>query len=187
MIGGMTAPFFMSARRRGLAAVAALLWISLAMAHSPTPPATARPSPVAPQLAVGTFKVQIQAPQAMGSPGGGPAQARRPLEKQFEGGLQGRSLGDMLAAGQPQQGEAAYVALESFSGTLLGRTGGFALAHLGVMHAGRQDLRIVIVPGSGTGALQGITGELTLRIEGGVHHYALQYSLPDAAPSDAGR
>ncbi|MBB2487219.1 DUF3224 domain-containing protein [Mitsuaria sp. WAJ17] len=139
----------------------------------------------APQRCSGAFKVSIQAPQMMPSPDGGPPQARRSLEKQYEGGLQGRSLGEMLAAGHPQQGEAAYVALESFQGTLQGRAGGFALAHLGLMHAGRQDLRIALVPGSGTGALQGITGELTLRIEGGVHHYELVYTLPaavDATP-----
>lgn len=178
----MTAPFFMSVRHCGLVAVvAALFWSPLAMAHSPTPAPADIPAPATPLHAVGTFKVKIQAPQAMSSPEGGPAQARRALEKQFEGGLQGSSLGDMLAAGQPQQGEAAYVALESFSGTLQGRAGGFALAHLGVMHAGGQDLRIVIVPGSGTGALQGITGELKLRIEAGTHHYELVYALPASA------
>ncbi|HLO93303.1 MAG TPA: DUF3224 domain-containing protein [Burkholderiaceae bacterium] len=178
----MTAPFFMSARRRGLAAIAAaLFWSPLAMAHSPTPANPNIPVPVTPLRATGTFKVSIQPPQMMASPEGGPAQGRRALEKQFEGGLQGRSLGEMLAAGQPQQGEAAYVALESFLGTLQDRAGGFALAHLGLMHAGQQDLRIAVVPGSGTGALQGITGELTLRIEGGVHHYELVYTLPPAA------
>ncbi len=178
----MTAPFFMSARRRGLAAIAtALFWSPLAMAHSTTPAPPTVPAPPTPLRVTGTFKVKIEAPLAMSSPEGGPAQARRPLEKQFEGGLQGSSLGDMMAAGQPQKGEAAYVALESFSGTLQGRAGGFALAHLGVMHAGGQDLRIVIVPGSGTGALQGITGELRLRIEAGTHHYELVYTLPAAA------
>lgn len=140
------------------------------------------PGTTALERAVGTFKVRIQAPQVMASPEGAPAQGRRALEKQFEGEMQGASLGEMLAAGQPQKGEAAYVALESFIGTLQGRAGGFALAHLGLMQAGGQDLRIAIVPGSGTGALQGITGEMTLRIEAGVHHYELRYRLP-AAPA----
>ena len=130
------------------------------------------------QRCSGHFTVRIQAPQWMDHPEGGPAQARRPMEKIFEGGLQGQSQGEMLAAGQPQQGEAAYVALESFLGRLQGKPGGFALAHLGLMHAGQQDLRIAIVPGSGTGELQGITGALTLRIEDGVHRYELAYALP---------
>lgn len=45
------------------------------------------------------------------------------------------------------------------------------------MQAGGQELRITIVPGSGTGALKGIRGELRLRIESGVHHYTLAYQL----------
>lgn len=57
----------------------------------------------------------------------------------------------MLSAGEPQAGEAVYTALESFSGTLDGRSGGFALAHFGQVDAGVKELRIVIVPGSGTG------------------------------------
>lgn len=142
------------------------------------------PDTTAQERAAGTFKVRIQAPQVMASPEGASALGRRALEKQYEGAMQGPSLGEMLAAGQPQKGEAAYVALESFTGTLNGRAGGFALAHLGLMHPGGQDLRIVIVPGSGNGALQGISGEMTLRIEAGVHHYELRYRLP-AAPAAA--
>lgn len=130
------------------------------------------------QLALGQFKVKIGPPEAMSAPPGAAPLSRRSLDKQYEGGLQGQALGEMLAAGQPQAGEAAYTALESFSGTLDGRTGSFALAHLGLMSGERQDLRIAIVPGSGLGELVGISGELRLRIEGGVHHYELSYRLP---------
>ncbi|MCX2860516.1 DUF3224 domain-containing protein [Paucibacter sp. PLA-PC-4] len=130
------------------------------------------------QLALGQFKVKIGPPEAMSAPPGAAPLSRRSLDKQYEGGLQGQALGEMLAAGQPQAGEAAYTALESFSGTLDGRAGSFALAHLGLMSGDQQDLRIVIVPGSGLGELAGISGELRLRIEGGVHHYELSYRLP---------
>ncbi len=130
------------------------------------------------QLARGKFSVKIGAPETMPAPAGSTAMFRRSLDKRYEGALQGQALGEMLAAGQPQAGEAAYTALESFSGTLDGRAGSFALAHLGLMSAGRQDLRIAIVPGSGLGALAGISGELLLRIEDGVHSYELSYRLP---------
>jgi len=43
--------------------------------------------------------------------------------------------------------------------------------------SGQQDLRIAIVPGSGSGELAGISGELTLRLEAGVHFYDLHYQL----------
>lgn len=127
--------------------------------------------------ASGVFDVKLGAPETMITPAGGPAMARFSLDKQYRGDLQGQAQGVMLSAGQPQAGEAAYTALESFTGILHGRRGGFALAHLGLMHAGGQDLRITIVPGSGTGELAGIRGELQLRIEGGAHHYTLDYEL----------
>jgi hypothetical protein len=125
----------------------------------------------------GQFSVKIGAPEAMPAPAGGTPMFRRSLDKRYEGALQGQALGEMLAAGQPQAGAAAYTALESFVGQLQGRSGSFALAHLGLMSDGQQDLRIAIVPGSGQGELAGISGALLLRIEAGVHHYELNYRL----------
>ncbi|MFO1340270.1 MAG: DUF3224 domain-containing protein [Burkholderiaceae bacterium] len=168
----MSKPFVNLRRRGGLAWAA-----SCALSWSLTPVnATAiTPTGPGPFSASGEFDVKIGAAEMMTAPEGAPAMARRRLDKQYRGDLQGQALGEMLAAGQPQAGEAAYTALESFTGTLQGRRGGFALAHLGLMHAGGQDLRIAIVPGSGTGELAGIHGELLLRIEGGAHHYTLNY------------
>ncbi|MEJ5999619.1 DUF3224 domain-containing protein [Paucibacter soli] len=128
--------------------------------------------------ASGQFSVTIGAPEAMPVPAGGTPMFRRSLAKQYEGDMQGQAVGEMLAAGQPQAGAAAYTALESFVGRLQGRSGSFALAHLGLMMSdGQQDLRIAIVPGSGQGELLGISGELLLRIAAGVHHYELNYQL----------
>jgi hypothetical protein len=127
--------------------------------------------------ASGAFDVTLGSADALPTPDDAPALARRGIEKHYRGDLQGRSLGQMLSAGQPQSGEAAYTALESFAGTLNGRRGGFALAHLGTMHGGAHELRIAIVPGSGTGELAGILGEMQVRIEGSQHYYALTYRL----------
>jgi len=137
-------------------------------------PTESTPTPL---QAEGQFEVKIGAPEAMPVPEGGALMFRRTLSKQYQGGLQGEALGEMLAAGNPAQGAAGYTAIESFSGQLQGRRGGFALMQLGRMDAGGQDLGILIVPGSGTGELAGIGGELLLRIEGGVHHYVLNYRL----------
>jgi len=135
-----------------------------------------------PFIARGQFSVKIGAPEAMPTPAGGTPMFRRSLDKHYEGELQGQALGEMLAAGQPQAGAAAYTALESFVGQLQGRSGSFALAHLGLMSGGQQDLRIAIVPGSGQGELAGISGALLLRIEAGVHHYELNYHLAPSTP-----
>ncbi|MEC8533942.1 MAG: DUF3224 domain-containing protein [Pseudomonadota bacterium] len=125
--------------------------------------------------AVGTFEVQITpiAPEEdalAGAPG------RMRLTKTFRGDLQGEGAGEML--GLLKDGSGAYVAMERVSGVLEGRRGAFALVHRGVMEAGAQDLLITIVPGSGEGELAGIAGVFHLKIEGGVHRYQLEYSLP---------
>jgi hypothetical protein len=129
------------------------------------------------QHAAGRFEVKIGAPQAMEAPPGATPMFRRSLDKQYSGDMRGSALGEMQMSGQPQVGEAAYTAIESFIGQLHGRSGSFALAHLGLMSGGQQDLRIAIVPGSGCGELAGISGELTLRIEAGVHFYELHYQF----------
>ena len=40
------------------------------------------------------------------------------------------------------------------------------------------DLNVRVVPGSGTGELEGIAGTLTIIIAAGTHTYSLDYTLP---------
>jgi hypothetical protein len=129
--------------------------------------------PAAAETAQGQLTVKL-APMPAGADG----MARHGLDKIWSGDLVATSQGEMLSAGDPGKGVAGYVALEVVRGTLAGRSGGFALQHSGQMDAAGQRLGIAIVPGSGTGALAGITGTLAIRIEGGVHHYTLDYALP---------
>ena len=42
----------------------------------------------------------------------------------------------------------------------------------------RKNL-ITVVPDAGTGQLAGITGTVTIVIEGGKHSYVIDYTLPD--------
>ena len=125
------------------------------------------------QHAQGSFAVAITP-----LPADGLGYSRMTLSKQFSGDLAGNSSGLMLSAGDPAKGEAGYVAIEVVSATLAGRAGGFALQHSGTMAAGSQQLAIAIVPGSGSGALSGINGSMTIRIEGRAHFYTLIYTLP---------
>ena len=64
--------------------------------------------------------------------------------------------------------------------TIGDRVGAFAMQQLGTMSGGDQSITYVVTPGSGTGALAGITGRLDLEIRDGQHHYDLVYELPDA-------
>ena len=59
------------------------------------------------------------------------AAGRLLLDKVFHGGLEGTSKGQMLSAMGTVKGSGAYVAVETFTGTLAGKTGTFSLYHYG--------------------------------------------------------
>jgi hypothetical protein len=126
--------------------------------------------------ATGTFEVKVlPLPQDSGVDTGG--FGRMSLDKQFSGDLNGTSLGQMVTAGTPVEGSAAYVAMERVSGTLNGRNGSFILMHNGTMGHGAQELRIAVVPDSGTGELTGLAGVMKIVIEGRKHSWELEYSI----------
>lgn len=100
------------------------------------------------------------------------------LTKQWSGGIRGNGSGLMLSAGNPANGAAGFVALEVVTGSVDGRAGSFALAQLGTMRGSHQRHQYEVVPGSGTGALSGLSGVMTLSVdEAGVHHIMLEYNL----------
>ena len=124
--------------------------------------------------ATGTFEVKLT-PQATDDP----ALGRLTIDKQFHGDLEGTSKGQMLTAMTDIKGSAGYVAIERVTGTLSGRAGTFALQHTGTMTRGAQQLSVTVVPDSGTGALAGLVGKMSIQIEGGKHSYEFEYSLPE--------
>lgn len=128
--------------------------------------------------ATGTFDVKITPQQADNADAQASGIARMALNKQFNGALEAESHGEMLAQGDGVK-DGGYVALETVRGTLDGRAGSFALIHRALMQDGTpEQWSVLVVPGSGTGALTGIDGEMTIRIAGGVHSYQLTYRLP---------
>ena len=102
------------------------------------------------------------------------------LDKRYQGDLEATAKGAMLGSGNPSEGTAGYVALEQVTGVLRGRSGSFALQHFGTVDGGKFELRVQIVPGSGTGELTGISGTANFNIAGGRHTYTVDYTLPDA-------
>lgn len=127
-------------------------------------------------LASGTFEVNLS-PQPPDNDSQNAAVGRLLIDKKFHGDLEGVSQGQMLAAGTAVEGSAGYVALEQVSGALQGRVGTFVLQHSGMMSRGEPSLTVKVVPDSGTGQLEGLTGEMTIKIEGGHHSYEFQYTL----------
>ena len=102
------------------------------------------------------------------------------IEKQFHDDLEATSKGLMLGAGNLAKGTAGYVAIEQITGVLQGRSGSFALQHNGSMAGGKFDLSVKVVPGSGTGDLEGISGAMTILVEGSRHSYTFDYELPSS-------
>lgn len=98
--------------------------------------------------------------------------------KIWTGEIAGTSRGLMLSAGDPSSGDAGYVALETFDGTIDGQHGTVALQQFGTMRHGDTVLRYDLVPGSGTGGLVGISGTIELRVTEGTHQVFLRYSRP---------
>jgi hypothetical protein len=123
----------------------------------------------------GEFSVGMTARDAEGE---SPAIGRMLLDKQYHGLLEARGAGQMLATHGNVAGSAAYVALETVTGTLQGREGSFALVHQGRMNRGQPSLDISVVPDSGTGALTGLAGSMRIRVEGHQHFYDFDFTLP---------
>jgi hypothetical protein len=125
----------------------------------------------------GTFEVEMK-PQPLFHGNEGAGLARMSLAKRFHGDMEGESAGEMLSAGNPAKGSAAYVAIEQVTATLQGRSGTFVLQHAGTMTPRGAQLIVTVVPDSGTGQLEGISGTVAIRIEDGRHSYEFDYDLP---------
>lgn len=99
--------------------------------------------------------------------------------KKFSGDLAGTSVVEFImgeldgpaAAEKPK----VYVGVERFDCTLGGRSGTFALVHTATMLGADYQASWTILPGSGTGALAGISGRAEITPD---HDLILEYELP---------
>ncbi|MDQ1454070.1 MAG: hypothetical protein QOK38_3936 [Acidobacteriaceae bacterium] len=132
--------------------------------------------------AKGTFVVKIS-PTDVSALGQEAGIGRMTIDKTFSGDIEGTSKGEMLTGGADSTGAMAYVALERVTGKLNGRSGSFLLMHNASMlksDPASGMLQVTVVPQSGTDELSGLSGKLTITIEGGKHSFDLEYELPSA-------
>ena len=122
-------------------------------------------------MLTGKFTVKMRTPASLGD------FAHLTFDKTFEGELSGTSVVQMLSAGDPKTGNAAYVAMEKFTGTVQGRTGSFCMQQTGVMDGGKPSLQIAVVPGASTGELVSLKGTLTIEVTQGQHWYHADFTL----------
>ena len=130
-----------------------------------------------PERITGTFDVKLV---PLDPPVPDAPLARMSIDKQFHGELEATSIGQMLSIGTEVQGSAGYVAMERVTGSLRGKRGSFALQHSGTLDRGQPRLSVSVVPDSGTGELKGLSGTLSIRIEGGQHFYDFDYAFQAA-------
>ena len=105
------------------------------------------------------------------------------LAKTFTGAIEGTSTTEMLYTRTPGPdgsfAGAGYVALERISGIVDGHDGSFVLLHVSTVIGNEPPMsRDLISPGSGTGALAGMSGVGLITIDDdGSHTLHLDYEL----------
>ena len=89
---------------------------------------------------------------------------RAEVEYSYRGDVEGRSTLVYLIAYKADA--APVLGLEQFTGSVDGHEGSFVFRHDGSQDAGSVTARLEVVPGMGTGGLEGLRGEAELRIAG---------------------
>jgi hypothetical protein len=126
----------------------------------------------------GGFDVKLS-PQTLSEQSADPKLGRMSIAKQYHGDLEATAKGEMLTAGSEMKESGVYVAVERVTGTLQGRRGSFSMHHTGIMNRGTPELKITVVPDSGTDQLKGLTGQMTIKIDNGKHSYEFDYQVPE--------
>ncbi len=106
-----------------------------------------------------------------------PKMTRAAVAKTFTGDIEGEGQVEYLMMYR-SDGSATFVGLERVVGRVAGKAGTFVLQRMGVFENGEAKESYSVVPGSGTGELQGLRGEGTSAVGHGMEHpLTLSYEL----------
>jgi len=106
-----------------------------------------------------------------------PKLARASVTKAFTGDLEGEGRVEYLMMYR-SDGSASFVGFERVVGRIGGKAGTFVLQRTGVFESGQAKETYVVVPGSGTGDLSGLTGDGHSEVGHGMEHpFELRYEL----------
>lgn len=96
----------------------------------------------------------------------------------YQGDLVGESTVEYLMV-YPEVGDASYVGVQRFVGTLAGKSGSFVLQHRGTANQSDVADSFEVMPGSATGELAGLRGHGTIVIQGHAENYpfAIEYEF----------
>ena len=99
------------------------------------------------------------------------------ISRTFSGDLTGESRAEILIT--KSEGGGGYTGQDLITGTLNGKAGSFVIQHGGILGPDGVTNSGTIVPGTGAGELEGITGQATLLAdEEGNHTLTLEFVLP---------
>ena len=121
--------------------------------------------------ASGTFEVELTPQEDVEATAG-----RMLIKKTYEGDMSGSGSGQMISK-RTENGTAVYYAIEEFTGSVKGKSGGFTLLHKGRMSKESQSLEVSILEGSGSGELQSISGSMMIIQDSNGHRYELTFEL----------
>lgn len=106
-----------------------------------------------------------------------PKLTRATVTKTLTGDIDGDSQIEYLMMYRGD-GTAAFVGLERVTGRIAGKSGSFVLQRTGVFEDGQAKESYSVIPGSGTGELQGLRGQGTSAVGHGMEHpFTLEYEL----------
>src|SRR5207302_10921542 len=106
-----------------------------------------------------------------------PKLTRAAVTKTFTGDIAGEGHVEYLMMYR-SDGSATFVGLERVIGHVAGKAGSFVLQRTGVFENGLAKESYSVIPGSGTGALQGLRGDGTSAVGHGTEHpFMLNYEL----------
>jgi len=115
------------------------------------------------QTARATFKIKSCNENSFGESEGGPTLIRSSMVLCYEGDLQGQGVLEELKVCFSEK-RASMTGLMRFTGRVGEFEGSFVLKHVGKFVSGRVTATQTVVPGSATGTLKGLRGEMLLEI-----------------------
>ena len=104
-----------------------------------------------------TFRIAGWDEEPFDESGDGSKLTRAHIRRTFNGDLVGTG-NLMYVMSHLSSGAASFTGFEKVVGTLGGRTGSFVLLHSGSYDGGQATAQYEVVPGSGTGELEGLSG-----------------------------
>jgi hypothetical protein len=106
--------------------------------------------------------------------------------KHYRGQITGRSVTIFTSAFDQSSGVGTYVAMESFEGSIDGRTGTFNFVHSASTSGSDRAAQFFrIVPSSGTGELAGISGSGGMLIDADdVHRLWIDFEIAATEPGE---